>query len=60
MKPENILLTGSGYCKLADFGLAKNLGRCTNKVKTFTTCGTLDYYAPEIVDQAGQGRGVDW
>jgi len=37
-----------GYCKLTDFGLAKRL---VGGSKTFTACGTLDYYAPEVVQQ---------
>lgn len=29
--------------------------------RTFTACGTLDYYAPEVVQQdVGQTRALDW
>ncbi len=45
LKPENLLLDHRGYCKLTDMGLAKVL----TGVLTFTTCGTPDYFAPEVV-----------
>jgi len=55
LKPENLLLSQKGICKLADMGLAKF---CIGK--TFTTCGTPDYFAPEIITGSGHNRGVDW
>ncbi|CAD7939493.1 unnamed protein product [Amoebophrya sp. A120] len=55
LKPENLMLTAEGRCKLTDMGLAKQ----TN-VKTYTTCGTPDYFAPEIVANLGHHYGVDW
>lgn len=55
LKPENMLLTDKGHVKLTDMGLAKKI-----KGKTFTSCGTPDYFAPEIVKQIGHGMAVDW
>ena len=44
LKPENLVLTTEGYCKVVDFGLAKVVDG-----KTWTLCGTPDYLAPEII-----------
>jgi len=55
LKPENLLLNEKGQVKLTDMGLAKvTLG------KTFTTCGTPDYFAPELIASKGHRDGVDW
>jgi cGMP-dependent protein kinase len=55
MKPENLLLDDRGYCKIADFGLAKFVIG-----KTFTTCGTPDYFAPEVLKGIGHTSALDW
>jgi serine/threonine protein kinase len=55
LKLENCLLDSLGYCKLTDMGIAKIvLG------KTYTICGTADYFAPETLKQTGHNRAVDW
>ena len=56
LKPENLLLDTRGFCKLADMGLAKHL----STGRTYTICGTPDYFAPEIVKNAGQTLALDW
>ncbi|GLJ57937.1 hypothetical protein SUGI_1392280 [Cryptomeria japonica] len=48
VKPENILLDGDLSPKLADFGLAKLMGRDLSRVLT-TTRGTRGYLAPEWI-----------
>lgn len=55
LKLENILLDGHGYAKLTDMGLAKVVIG-----KTYTMCGTADYFAPETLRQLGHNRAVDW
>jgi tRNA A-37 threonylcarbamoyl transferase component Bud32 len=50
IKPENILLDRKGRVKIADFGLAKLLGRPRadfTLTGTHQVMGTLDYIAPE-------------
>lgn len=48
IKPENILLDASFVPKIADFGLAKLIGREFSRVLT-TMRGTLGYLAPEWI-----------
>ena len=57
LKPENLLLTRDGHMIITDFGFAKILevGK-----RTYTTCGTPDYLAPEIIRSIGHGKPVDW
>jgi eukaryotic-like serine/threonine-protein kinase len=46
VKPENVLLSGDGRVKVADFGLARNLSG-TSHTKTGVLMGTVAYLAPE-------------
>eukprot|EP00238_Polyblepharides_amylifera_P004499 CAMPEP_0196577022 /NCGR_PEP_ID=MMETSP1081-20130531/6166_1 /TAXON_ID=36882 /ORGANISM="Pyramimonas amylifera, Strain CCMP720" /LENGTH=223 /DNA_ID=CAMNT_0041895809 /DNA_START=327 /DNA_END=995 /DNA_ORIENTATION=- len=55
LKPENLLIAHNGYLKIADFGLAKELGTGSNSV-----CGTPEYIAPEIILNTAYGLEVDW
>jgi len=55
LKPENLLLNEKGQVKLTDMGLAKV---CVGK--TYTTCGTPDYFAPELIASKGHTHAVDW
>lgn len=55
LKPENLLLNDKGHVKLTDMGLAKVVVG-----KTFTTCGTPDYFAPELIASKGHNMAVDW
>merc|ERR1712151_234582 len=55
LKLENCLLTLQGYLKLTDLGIGKV---CVGK--TYSVCGTADYFAPETLRQIGHNRAVDW
>jgi eukaryotic-like serine/threonine-protein kinase len=48
VKPGNVLLTGDGIAKLADFGIARALGAVTARLtRTGMVLGTARYLAPE-------------
>jgi len=55
LKPENLVLDNRGYVKIVDMGLAKFVIG-----KTYTTCGTPDYFAPELITCSGQTNAIDW
>merc|ERR1712176_1153003 len=44
-----------GEVKLTDMGLAKVVPGTT-----YTTCGTPDYFAPELIASKGHTKAVDW
>jgi formylglycine-generating enzyme required for sulfatase activity len=47
LKPANILMTGEGRPKIADFGVAKNLGQEEDLTIDGTIIGTPHYMSPE-------------
>jgi len=55
LKPENVLLNDGGFPKLTDMGLAKFVIG-----KTYSTCGTPDYFAPELIASIGHTNALDW
>jgi len=57
IKADNILIDKKGECKLADFGVAKQLKDGATKAYTF--CGTTCFLAPEILLGEGQGLASD-
>merc|ERR1719230_2216204 len=53
LKLENCLVDTNGYVKLTDMGIAKIVVG-----KTYTVCGTADYFPPETLKQSGHNRAV--
>jgi len=61
LKPENLLLDLEGHIRLTDFGLSKEaVTGAGAKGGTRTFCGTPEYLAPEILENKGHGKAVDW
>eukprot|EP00927_Polykrikos_kofoidii_P070897 TRINITY_DN67267_c0_g1_i1.p1 TRINITY_DN67267_c0_g1~~TRINITY_DN67267_c0_g1_i1.p1 ORF type:complete len:681 (+),score=133.31 TRINITY_DN67267_c0_g1_i1:52-2043(+) len=56
LKPDNILLTGHDEVKICDFGWS---AECQIEHTLRTTCGTPNYWAPEIFEGVAQGTPVD-
>eukprot|EP00427_Karlodinium_veneficum_P055275 CAMPEP_0169406162 /NCGR_PEP_ID=MMETSP1017-20121227/57350_1 /TAXON_ID=342587 /ORGANISM="Karlodinium micrum, Strain CCMP2283" /LENGTH=117 /DNA_ID=CAMNT_0009512841 /DNA_START=156 /DNA_END=506 /DNA_ORIENTATION=- len=54
LKPEDCVLNAQGRLKLVDMNLAKLVVN-----KTYTTCGTPDYFAPELIASVGHDQSVD-
>ncbi|XP_061350555.1 serine/threonine-protein kinase Aurora-3-like [Gastrolobium bilobum] len=54
IKPENLLLDHEGRLKIADFGWSVQ-----SSSKRHTMCGTLDYLAPEMVENRAHDHAVD-
>ncbi|XP_065620807.1 serine/threonine-protein kinase Aurora-3 [Quercus suber] len=54
IKPENLLLDHEGRLKIADFGWSVQ-----SRSKRLTMCGTLDYLAPEMVENKAHDYAVD-
>ena len=60
IKPDNILIDGQGIAKLADLGLAKQLGAEMNLTQTGMVMGSPYYIAPEQAsDSKNAGPLVD-
>jgi serine/threonine protein kinase len=58
LKPENVLIDQEGHIKLTDFGLSKVAPN--NEDLTFTVCGTPEYVAPEVIQNEGHNKNIDW
>ncbi|CAI0559582.1 unnamed protein product, partial [Linum tenue] len=54
IKPENLLLDHEGRLKIGDFGWSVQ-----SRSKRHTMCGTLDYLAPELVENKAHDYTVD-
>ncbi|GBG70539.1 hypothetical protein CBR_g6667 [Chara braunii] len=57
LKPENVMIDASGHVKLTDLGFARKLALGE---RSFTFVGTPDYLAPEIIQNTGHDKAVDF
>ena len=48
IKPDNILVNSTGFVKLTDFGITKQLDETSALVSTFV--GTMNYMSPERME----------
>ena len=55
VKPSNVLITKSGHCYLADFGLTRSASDRSDLTLTGQLVGSVDYVAPEQIE----GKAVD-
>ncbi|XP_041437714.1 protein kinase C theta type-like isoform X2 [Xenopus laevis] len=58
IKLDNILLTGEGHIKIADFGVA--VEGVFGQKKVGGKAGTVQYMAPEVLQRRGYDAGADW
>ena len=58
LKPDNIVIDAQGHTLLTDFGLSKEGVKDNKMADTF--CGSVAYMAPEILNNQGHGKSVDW
>ena len=57
LKPENCLLDAEGHLLLTDFGLSKV---AANGEECRSMTGTIEYMAPEVIQEQQYGTAVDW
>ena len=55
-KPENIFITENGYIKLSEFTFSKKL----KNNYTYSMVGIPEYYSPEMINQTGHNKSVDF
>ncbi|KAL5225716.1 hypothetical protein ABZP36_012355 [Zizania latifolia] len=71
IKPDNLLLDRYGHLRLSDFGLQQSLPKRTQQEQlehwqknrrtlAYSTVGTPDYIAPEVLLKKGYGMECDW
>ena len=56
LRPDNIFISNNGYIKLFDFTLSKKL----NSDYTNSLCGTHEYHSPEMINQTGYNKSIDF
>ena len=56
LKAENIIINENGYIKLTDFSFSKKI----NNDFTYSLVGSPEYYSPEMINQGGYNKSVDF
>ena len=56
LKPENIIINSKGYIKLSDFTFSKKL----KNDFTYSMVGIPEYYSPEMINQTGHNKCIDF
>jgi CRP-like cAMP-binding protein len=64
---ENVMIDRRGYIRVVDFAFAKQIPYLSTDItgyvkimtKSFTTCGTAEYMAPECIFNTGANHAVD-
>lgn len=63
LKPENVLVGGDGFVRMADFGMARELADpdpSKNAPGARSLVGTKEYLAPELLEGKEYTHEVDW
>ena len=56
LRPDLIFINNNGYIKLIDFSLSKKM----KDDYAFTLCGIPEYYSPEMINQTGYNKSIDF
>ena len=56
LRPEQIIINRNGYIKIVDFTLSKKL----KTDYTYSICGNREYYPPEMINQSGYNKSIDY
>jgi protein kinase A len=56
IRPENVLVNSTGYIKLSEFTLSKKL----KDDYAYSLCGIPEYYSPEMINQTGYNKSIDF
>ena len=56
LRPDLIFINTNGYIKLIDFSFSKKI----KNDYTYTLCGIREYYSPEMINQTGYNKSIDF
>ena len=56
LRPDYIFINNNGYIKLCDFSLSKKL----KEDYAYSLCGIPEYYSPEMINQTGYNKSIDF